>query len=93
MSDAKPPSANVDRSTFIETLPTGDKMEKVPGKIPVSDLKVLGHPDRPIDAIRANCRQCSGGSTAEVRKCVAVACPLWPFRMGYNPYHGSFRGR
>jgi hypothetical protein len=44
----------------------------------------------PIKAIRAKCLDCSGGSETEVRKCVAVECPLWPFRMTKNPFHGSF---
>jgi hypothetical protein len=45
--------------------------------------------ESPIKAIRAKCVDCSGGSFAEVRKCVATAWPLWPFRMGRNPFHGK----
>lgn len=33
-------------------------------------------------AIRLKCIDCSGGNTAEVRKCPAENCPLWRFRMG-----------
>jgi hypothetical protein len=33
-------------------------------------------------AIRNTCIDCSGGVRAEVRKCPATKCPLWPFRMG-----------
>jgi len=33
------------------------------------------------DAIRAKCLDCVGDVDSEVRKCVAVACPLWPFRI------------
>jgi len=25
---------------------------------------------------------------AEARKCTATTCPLWPFRMGRNPFRG-----
>lgn len=39
----------------------------------------------PIKAIRAKCIDCCGGSLGEVRKCVAVDCPLWPLRMGCTP--------
>jgi hypothetical protein len=39
-----------------------------------------------LDAIRAKCIDCSGGSRSEVAKCVSVACTLWPFRMGTNPF-------
>lgn len=33
-------------------------------------------------AIRLKCLDCSCGQAAEVRKCPAVDCPLWRFRMG-----------
>jgi hypothetical protein len=40
----------------------------------------------PIKAIRANCIECSGGSQNEVKMCVIPECPLFPFRMGKNPF-------
>lgn len=40
----------------------------------------------PLKAIRARCRDCCGEQASEVRKCVAIDCPLWPFRMGGNPF-------
>ena len=33
-------------------------------------------------AIRAKCLDCCCGHSAEVRKCPAEDCPLWPYRMG-----------
>lgn len=33
-------------------------------------------------AIRLKCIDCCCGNMAEVRKCPAVECPLWRFRMG-----------
>lgn len=33
-------------------------------------------------AIRLKCLDCCCGQAAEVRKCPAVDCPLWRFRMG-----------
>lgn len=42
----------------------------------------------PLEAIRAKCIDCSGGSFAEVRRCEAVSCPLWPFRAGRHPWFG-----
>lgn len=33
-------------------------------------------------AIRLKCLDCCCGQQAEVRKCPAVDCPLWRFRMG-----------
>lgn len=35
-------------------------------------------------AVALNCLNCSGYSTAEVRKCVCVHCPLWAFRPYQN---------
>lgn len=40
----------------------------------------------PVKAIRAFCLECSCGSTAEVKECPRQVCPLYPFRMGKNPY-------
>jgi hypothetical protein len=33
-------------------------------------------------AIRLKCIDCCAGNMAEVRKCPAINCPLWRFRMG-----------
>lgn len=38
-----------------------------------------------LRAIRAKCLACTGENAAEVRKCVVVACALWPLRMGSQP--------
>lgn len=40
----------------------------------------------PVKAIRAYCVECSCGSTAEVKNCPIKKCPLYPFRMGKNPF-------
>jgi len=40
-------------------------------------------------AIRAKCLDCCGGSSGEIRKCVAISCPLWPHRMGTNTLHAN----
>lgn len=33
-------------------------------------------------AIRLKCIDCCAGNMTEVRKCPAINCPLWRFRMG-----------
>lgn len=38
------------------------------------------------DAVRAMCLQCMGGSPREVLLCASANCPLWPFRMGTDPW-------
>ena len=33
-------------------------------------------------AIRLKCIDCCAGNMAEVRRCPAIECPLWRYRMG-----------
>ena len=40
----------------------------------------------PLKAIRAKCIDCSGGSRLEVKHCPVTSCPLYPFRLGKNPF-------
>lgn len=40
----------------------------------------------PLKAIRAKCLDCSGDYINEVRECPITDCPLYPFRMGKNPF-------
>jgi hypothetical protein len=79
------------RAKYLEPSPyaddAGSYIGKYPHEIPVGDLSDLGHPDGPTKAIRAKCVDCCAGDMSEVRKCVTVSCPLWPFRMGRNPFH------
>jgi hypothetical protein len=52
-------------------------------------LEAGHHRQSPLRAIREKCIDCSGGSVAEVRRCEAVACPLWPFRAGRHLWIAS----
>lgn len=45
------------------------------------DQKILTH----LRAIRAKCIDCSAGSMKEVRECVMLDCPLYPYRLGKSP--------
>ena len=40
----------------------------------------------PVKAIRAFCLECSNGATSEIKECPVTKCPLYPFRLGRNPY-------
>jgi hypothetical protein len=52
-----------------------------------AELRVMGHEAMsPMEAIRAKCLDCCAGNAHEVRHCVAIACPSWPFRTGKNPW-------
>jgi len=78
-------------SKFLERSPYpsdgGQKVGKDPRFLSISDLRELGHPESTSKIIRAKCLDCCNGQPSEVRKCVATSCPLWPVRMGKNPFH------
>jgi hypothetical protein len=58
------------------------------------ELEGAGHCRRSImSVIRAKCQDCSAGNLAEVRRCTAVGCALWPYRMGHNPFRAPSTGR
>jgi hypothetical protein len=59
-----------------------------PRRMTQDELQAIGlEPMSPLDAIRAKCLDCASTSE-EVRKCVAVTCPNWPFRTGKHPWIG-----
>ncbi len=78
------------RDRFLEPSPyASDRGELVgvdPRKIPVSDLRALGHPESYPKIIRAICLACVY-TPSEIRKCVMYDCPAWPVRMGSNVFH------
>jgi hypothetical protein len=39
-----------------------------------------------LRVIREKCLDCCAGSETEVRKCTAIKCALWPYRMASNPF-------
>ena len=58
-----------------------------PRELSAVQLEAEGKPSVPVlRAIRAKCLDCSGAVQSKVLKCTAVACALWAFRMGTNPY-------
>lgn len=59
---------------------------KHPGDVPFQILSLKFSAKNPLKAIREKCLDCCCGNAAEVRKCVAVDCALWPFRMSGNPF-------
>lgn len=45
----------------------------------------LGHLPKPVlKAIKENCINCSGDD--HPTRCTATSCPLYPFRLGKNPW-------
>jgi|JI10StandDraft_1071094.scaffolds.fasta_scaffold83989_9 hypothetical protein len=64
----------------------GNQIGRDPKSLSVSEWENSGLPLLVgFKAIRAKCLDCCGGISSEVRKCVSVACPLWPLRMGGMP--------
>src|SRR5262249_24285864 len=64
-----------------------------PREMGPAELEAMGHNRMsPMEAIRAKCLDCCAGSANEVRLCVAMACPSWPFRMGKNPWRAAPSG-
>lgn len=81
----------IDRSIYLQPSPYdsdgGNLIGRHPREVPIDLLRKLPAPKSPLKALRAKCIDCSGGNSAEVRKCTAVFCDLWPYRMGFGPYH------
>jgi hypothetical protein len=88
-----PPATSIPPDNFLAPSPIeddgGHQIGRLPQDIPVDVMRALHVPENPVKAIRAKCIDCSGGSATEARKCVAYKCPLWPFRMGKNPFWGK----
>ena len=40
----------------------------------------------PVKAIREKCLECCCGSIVEVKECTVERCPIYPFRLGKNPF-------
>ena len=65
-----------------------------PRRLSSDQLRILGHqPMSATEAIRARCLDCCAGQPSEVRACMALACPSWPWRMGTNPWRSVSEGR
>jgi hypothetical protein len=67
----------------------GELIGKDPRNIPPGILSVYHTESNPLKALRARCLDCCCGNSTEVRKCTAVDCPSWPFRMGVNPFRAK----
>lgn len=58
-----------------------------PRTLPIASL--IGYEPSLMKAVRKKCIDCSGGEEVEARKCTAVSCDLWPFRMGKNVFRSA----
>lgn len=73
--------------TGLEPGPDGAVIGRDPRRLSPEELRGLGHRAAPLlQVMRRRCVDCCGGKTEEVRRCTAVACPLWPYRMATDPW-------
>ena len=66
--------------------PTGETEGKHPRDADVDVMREIHEPAPLLRVIRAKCIDCSGGSESEARKCTAIGCARWPYRMASNPF-------
>ena len=66
--------------------PDGSTEGKHPRDADVDVMREIHDPAPLLRVIRAKCIDCSGGSESEARKCTAIGCALWPYRMASNPF-------
>ena len=72
---------------WLEIGTDGREIGRDPRKLGADGLEKIGIKRVPLaKAIRAKCLDCCVGSAPEVRACTARTCPLWPYRMGRNPF-------
>jgi hypothetical protein len=64
----------------------GELVGKIPSEVPTEILSLNHGEKNPLKALRARCLDCCCDQPSEVRKCISVECPSWPFRMGTNPF-------
>lgn len=73
-------------------LEDGAPIGRDPRDLSPDELRDIGHERlSPLKAIREKCIDCCAGSAYEVRRCTAVKCANWPFRMGKNPWRDKRR--
>jgi hypothetical protein len=74
------------RGRLVQKLPDGGTGGVDPRDLDRALLEQV-HPPAPIlDVVREKCLDCSGCQPGEVDRCTAIACSLWPYRFGTNPF-------
>lgn len=74
-----------DKSRLIVHGPNGRKWGRNPKQLTPQDLEAEGIRDaQPLSVMRAMCLDCRDADG--VLTCARVHCPLWPYRLGTNPW-------
>jgi hypothetical protein len=66
--------------------PDGSTEGKHPRDADIDVMREIHEPGPLLRVIRAKCLDCSAGVESEIRKCTAIGCALWPYRMASNPF-------
>jgi hypothetical protein len=82
------------RAILVEPSPYeadgGELIGRDPRKIQVETFNQAGLEGHPLlTVIRGKCLDCACQQESEVRKCVLITCPNWPYRMGANPFRAA----
>jgi hypothetical protein len=56
-----------------------------PAERPTTRTEAIAQGATALTMIRRRCLDCAQASAAEVKRCEATTCSLWPFRLGRNP--------
>jgi hypothetical protein len=90
MSTFEPPAREDARRDLLaiskDAADGGELVGRDPREVPLAILSRYHREQNPLKALRARCLDCCCFQPTEVRKCVSVECPSWPFRMGANPF-------
>jgi hypothetical protein len=85
-TNAHPPH-KATAAALVERDPNGWTAGRDPRGVSQADLTAAEHLPQPLlKIIRAKCLDCCAGDRAEVARCTAVGCPLWPYRTGASPF-------
>lgn len=77
------------RALGVRKLESGETEGLDPREMDRSLLETIGHSAKPLlRAIPEKCLDCSH-TASEVRRCTAVDCALWPYRLGTNPFRAE----
>jgi hypothetical protein len=72
----------------------GNLVGSDPSKLSIDELGALGHCRKPmLKTLRAYCLDCCCYQPSEVTKCPATRCPLWPYRLGKNPWRKATKSQ
>jgi hypothetical protein len=84
--DYRSPSHVERHEQLIIFNPSGEIEGKHPLDVDHAVMPEVHQPMPILRVIREKCLDCCAGSESEVRKCGAIKCALWPYRMASNPF-------